>query len=107
MECIYKYKIILLDMAIYDLEEIYNYISQVLKEPIIAERLINKIVIGINDLILSPYISPKIHVKKQRKPCRRLVVGNYIVLYQINEMQKVIFILHIFYGKRDYLVIED
>lgn len=107
MDYIYKYKIILIDNAQEELEEIYNYIAQYLKEPIIAERLIIKILQGISILETSPYISREIRAKRQREPCRRLVISNYIVLYQIKEAQKEVLISHIFYGRRNYLVIDD
>lgn len=102
-----KYRLVFSEYADDDLNEIHDYISQILKEPIIAERLILKIEREISILKTSPYISREIRAKRQREPCRRLVIGNYIVLYQIKETQKEVLISHIFYGRRNYLVIDD
>ena len=86
-----------------ELDEIYNYISQVLKEPEIARRQINKIRQEIHMLITSPYLGQRVNIKPRNEECRRLVIRNYIALYKIEETQKEILIFHIFYGKRNYL----
>lgn len=86
-----------------ELDDIYNYISRILKEPRIASRLINKIEQEIYRLETSPYLGQRVNIKPRNEECRRMVIGNYIALYKIEETQKEILIFHIFYGKRDYL----
>ena len=34
---------------------------------------------------------------------RRLVVNNYVILYTIDEEEKIVYIAHIYYGGRNYL----
>ncbi len=98
-----KYQLKFSNVLEEDLSEIYNYIAQILKEPIIAKRLVNKIEEEIYRLEMSLYLGQKVHVKPRNEEYRRLVIGNYIVLYRIEDTQKEILIFHIFYGKRNYL----
>ena len=102
-----KYTLRLVSTAEGDLREIHNYISQILQEPQIANRLIKKIKREMNILKRSPYACIEVHTKRQKESYRRLVIGNYIVLYKIREIKKEVLIFHIFYGKRDYLVIDN
>lgn len=102
-----KYKVQLVGTFKEDLRNIYNYIYQVLQEPLVAKRLIHKIRQEMKILETSPYGCQKIYVKPQNELYRRLIIGKYIVLYQINEEQKEVLVSRIFYGKRDYLAIDD
>ena len=34
---------------------------------------------------------------------KRLVVNNYVILYTIDEEEKIVYIAHIYYGGRNYL----
>ena len=99
----YKYSWRFVGASRKELREIYNYISQILKEPQIAERLTRKIIQEIDRLEMSPYLGQRVNIKPRNEECRRLVIGNYIALYKIEETQKEILIFHIFYGKRNYL----
>ncbi len=99
----YKYSWRFVGASREELREIYNYISQILKEPQIAERLTRKIIQEIDRLEMSPYLGQRVNIKPRNEECRRLVIGNYIALYKIEETQKEILIFHIFYGKRNYL----
>lgn len=98
-----NYKIVLTDMAKDDLEETYNYISNNLKEPNIANKLMDKIEKDILKLKQFPFAYSEIHIKPKNKIYRRLVTGNYVVLYRVEEEIKQVVIFHIFYEKRDYL----
>ena len=98
-----KYNIILTDMAKLDLEEIYKYIFENLKEPNIADKLMEKIETEILDLEISPYRCMEVHIKPKNQIYRRLVIENYVVLYRIVEEKKQVVIFQILYGGRDYL----
>lgn len=32
-----------------------------------------------------------------------MIVNNYVILYTINELEKIVYIAHIYYGGRNYL----
>ena len=100
------YKIILTDTAKEELEEIYEYISKKLLEEQIARKLMNKIEQNILALEQNPYLYAKVCVKPHNDIYRRLVVDNYVVLYDVKEKQVIIY--RILYGRMDYLnVLEE
>ncbi len=98
-----KYNIILTDMAKIDLEEIYQYIFENLKEPKIAYKLMEKIETEIVSLETSPYRRMEVHIKPKNQIYRRLVIDNYVVLYRVEEEKKEVVIFQILYGGRNSL----
>ncbi len=88
--------------AIEDLEEIKDYISLVLKNPVSANKIVNGILDEIERLSESPELGVNF-VSKVGFPTdlRYLVVEKYIVVYR-NEEDRVS-VIHVFYGKRNYL----
>ena len=48
-----------------------------------------------------PRFSKKIENNKYHN-CRRMVIGNYIAIYTIDEKNKKVYILRIIYGGSDY-----
>lgn len=98
-----KFDIILTEMAKKDLEEIYEYIYENLKEPKIADRLMRKIEKEILSLEISPYRYMKVHIKPRNDVYRRLIIENYIVLYKVNIEDGVVIVYKILYGGMDYL----
>lgn len=99
-----KYDIILTKGAKTDLEEIYKYIFENLKEPDIAEKLMRKIEKSILSLDTFPNRCMKIKAKPMNQTYRRMVIENYIVLYKVEEEKREVVIYKISYGKRNYLV---
>ena len=97
-----RYKIKLSKVAKDELENIYRYITYSLLEPKIADRLRYKILNDILRLEHSPHSGMKIHIGFRNKVFRRLISGRYIILYRINEHQRLIKIYHICYGRRNY-----
>ena len=87
--------------------DINEYIFQKLIAIEAANRLMKKIEHTILILERNPYICPKVKIKPHNNIYRKLVVGNYIVLYDIEEKYKQVVIYRIVYGKKDYLKIED
>jgi mRNA-degrading endonuclease RelE of RelBE toxin-antitoxin system len=52
--------------------------------------------------------SPRIFVEiektdKTDRQYRRIVINNYIILYTIDEFEKVVYVAHIYYGGRNYI----
>jgi addiction module RelE/StbE family toxin len=90
--------------AIEELDEIKDYISLVLKNPVSANKIVNGILDEIERLSESPELGVNF-VSKVGFPTylRYLVVEKYIVVYR-NE-KDVVRVIHVFYGKRNYLKI--
>lgn len=98
------YKVEFTEESIEEMIEIYEYISNKLKEDKIAKRLISEVNNRILDLAHSPELYMKIgKTDKRNKEYRRMVVKNYVVLYTIDYSQEKVFISHIVYGRRNYL----
>lgn len=103
-----NYEVILTDVAKEELEEIYEYISEHLLQISAANRLMDKIEQYILRLEQSPYSCVEVHIKHHNEVYRKLVVDNYIVLYEVNEENKQVVIYRVIYGKTDYLkIMED
>ena len=102
-----KYEVILTDIAREDLEEIYEYISKYLLEPVIAKKLMNKIEQRILKLEENPYMYEKVRIKYNNDVYRKLVVDNYIVLYKAYKSYNQVVVYRVIYGRIDYLKIME
>ncbi len=98
-----NFKILLTSTAKEELEEIYKYISEKLLEKNSADRLMNNIEQKIFSLEQNPYLGSKVCIKPHNETYRRLVVGNYIILYDIVEEYKQIIVYRLLHTKMDYL----
>lgn len=101
------YEIVFTDTAKEELEEIYEYISEHLLEVGAANRLMDKIEQNILRLEQNPYSCVEVHIKPHNNIYRKLVIDNYIALYEVEETYKQVVIYRVLYGKRDYLKMED
>jgi len=98
-----KYKIELAIKAKMDLKEIHEYITNNLKEPTVADRLLDKI----EAKILTLKHMPLCHAVEQdeqlrHRKLRKLIVDNYLVFYIVNEKTKTVLIVRILYAHRDW-----
>lgn len=97
-----KFQIVFSENSKNDLISIARYISNELLSPEIAEKLLTKMLFAINSLDTFP---------KRYKLCeyenwkslglRILPVDNYLVFYIVDEINNVVKIYRIIYGKRD------
>ena len=97
-------RIVYSDIALKDLEEIGDYISEILMNPKAALNTVNKIQDAVDKLADFPLIgSPLSSIVKAETDYRFLVCGNYLVFYrpQLNS----VCIDRILYGRRNYMVI--
>ena len=81
----------------------YNYIKYNLQEPVIAKKLIAKIREEINKLKDNPtiYSNIKDEIIKKRE-IRKVKINNYIVFYRVEENNKIVEIVRIMYGRRNW-----
>lgn len=98
-----KYKIQFSKDAKKDLIDIYSYIKYNLQEPTIAKKLIAKIRKEIDKLKDNPtiYAIIKDEIIKKRE-IRKIKINNYIIFYKIEEKNKIIEIVRIMYGRRNW-----
>jgi toxin ParE1/3/4 len=96
------YKIIYTEDALYDLEGIYEYISQTLLEPGIAEKQTDRIMYAVDSLESMPLrFCLYEHEPWHSKGLRVLPVDNYLVFYLPNEEDSTVAIIRIMYGGCD------
>lgn len=81
----------------------YVYIKYNLQEPVIAKKMIAKIREKINKLKDNPtiYAIIKDEIIKKRE-IRKIKVNNYIVFYRVEENNKIVEIVRIMYGRRNW-----
>ena len=97
-----KNEIVFSPDALADLEGIKIYISDVLSNPIAAQRIVEKIVRETDRLSGSPEIGPKFSSKFGiNTEYRFLVVENYLIIYVIED--ESVRIIRVFDGRQDYL----
>lgn len=97
------YKIEYLATAVDDMREIVGYINTRLCNPIAAGRLAEKFVAAAEELSDFPYRS---RVYSPARPLsreyRKVLVGNYLMFYWIDEDLKIVTIARVIYAGRNY-----
>lgn len=97
------YKLIVTSNFETQLDIIVRYISDNLKSPIAATNFLDDIFKCYEHLENSPQIYECCRDNRLNKMgYRRAIVNNYVIIYRIDEKNNIVYILHIFYGKRDY-----
>ena len=87
-----------------DLDEIFSYITGNLSSPVAAVDLIDKIENESKRLISFPLSGavPRDDTLV-KKGYRMLIIDNFIAFYIVDEENKLVKIMRIVYGKRNYL----
>ena len=99
-----SYKVEFTNESVEEIKDIYEYISKNLIAKNAAQELMKKIRKSIMNLERLPKIYMKVRTKeKGRREFRRIVINNYIVLYTVDEDKRIIYISHMYYGRKDYL----
>lgn len=89
--------------AAHDLDEIYYYIANSLLAPQAANDLQDAIEKAILSLCSFPYRCQYSQNEiLKHKGYRRLVIHKYVVLYSVDEENKTVIIMRVFYGAMDY-----
>lgn len=95
-----QYKIQITDMALSDMEEIYNYIAEQLKAPEAAMRQYNRIAEAIETLDTFPERVNLMETEEERAlGLRQMSVDNFSVFFHIRE--KGIIIINVLYSASD------
>lgn len=98
-----KYKITWSPKAHNDLQNIHFYIKYYLKEKTTANNVVKKLLNSISNLSYSPEKYIKIqYFDNKKKNIRKMLVDNYLVIYEVNNKFEQVFILHIFHCSQNY-----
>ena len=99
-----EYKIEITARAKRDMREVYSYISGNLKEPNIADRLLDKLeteILILENMPMRHAIERDEQLKLRN--LRKLIVDNYLVFYTVNEKTETVFIVRVLYARRDWM----
>ena len=98
-----KYTLSLTSRALRDLDGIYVYIAQTLQVPETALELVDKIEKEILSLEEMPYRFPERKTGAYaNKGYRQLFVGNYTVVYRVDEKPRQVIIVTIRYSPSQF-----
>lgn len=90
------YQIIWSNFAAHQLDKIFNYFAEEVNQKV-AKHIIAKIYIGTNNLTKTPFIGQLEPLLTERKEnYRYLIIGNYKVIYTVNEAQQLVKIADVF-----------
>ncbi|MBO5076802.1 MAG: type II toxin-antitoxin system RelE/ParE family toxin [Clostridia bacterium] len=97
-----SYQVLYSDEALDDLREIYSYIAFVLKEPLVATRLIQRIRKEIQTLGLFPDKYHVVTIETMRLlGMRQKTVGNFVIFYLTDYNNRAVNIVRVLYGRRN------
>lgn len=98
-----KYKVSLTNRALRNLDDIYVYIAQTLLVPETALGMVDKIEKEILSLEEMPYRFPERKTGAYaNKGYRQLFVGNYTVIYRIDEKRRQVIVITIRYSPSQF-----
>ena len=97
-----KKEVIYSQDALSDVEEIKAYITDVLSNPVSAQRTVERIVREADRLAENPEIGPKVSSRFViNTEYRFFVVGKYLIIYLIGD--ESVRIIRVLDGRQDYL----
>ncbi len=97
------YKVIVTKDTHDDVDEALDYIANRLQNPIAAKNLLDKIEEAYNELAFNPYMYEECSNERlQSIGYRKVVVMNYIIICRVDDEEKTVYVLGMFYGRRDY-----
>lgn len=90
------------------IDDIYGYIANVLLSPQSAKNTIAKILDGLAELEQFPVVGfnmdEKVGVKINKEfVTRGKILEQYVILYFIDEENKIVYLSHLFHTKSDYV----
>lgn len=99
-----KYNIKLTEEFLNEIEDICSYISVSLNANDAANELRKKVMHNILLLENLPRMFAEIEkIDKVKRRYRKIVINNYVILYTIDEKNKIVYIAHIYYSGRNYI----
>lgn len=97
------YDLFVTEAAHEDLEEALSYIASNLANPSAAAKLLDQVQSCYNQLKVFPSLYECCQDLRLRDlGYRKVVIGNFVLVYHPVESEKRVYILRFFYGGRDY-----
>ncbi len=97
------YDVVVTPSANADLDSIIEYISVKLANPSAASAFLNNVTKCYEELSVSPKMYEQCRdVRLKKLGYRRAIIGNYILVYRVDEINMIVYVLRYFYGAREY-----
>ena len=97
------YKVVVTEAAHQDLDEAVNYLSNTLKNPCAAVKLLDRTQACYEQLRQFPFL---FEACREPRLCeigyRRAVIDSYILIYHPVKREHTVYIMRFFYGGREY-----
>lgn len=98
-----SYKVFMTQSAAQDLKSISSYIAYDLKEAV-AQKLVERIKVSVMSLVKLPLRYNLVSDDNlAAQGFRRIMMDNYIIFYIVSEKDKIVTVVRILYGKRDWI----
>jgi len=98
-----SYNVVITEAAQRDLLDIFDYIAFELRESDSARRLLSKIRTKVKSLEEFPERNKVISEPKyEAQKIRWCPVENYVIFYQVSELQNHVYIIRVLYKKRNW-----
>jgi addiction module RelE/StbE family toxin len=98
-----SYNVVIAEVAQRDMLDIFDYIAFELREPDSASRLLSKIRTKVKSLEEFPERNNMISEPKyEAQMIRWCLVENYIIFYQVSEVENQVYIIRVLYKKRNW-----
>ncbi len=99
-----EYEVKLTDYAIGQVGDTMEYISKILLSPESAHSWANRLQKELSSLAIFPNRSPLVTQQPWNEMgIRRMTVGNFLVYYFTEEVEKTVWVIAVPYGRRDQL----
>ena len=97
------YSVEIYPMAFADLDGIYAYYYTESQEQSVAEKVIGELKSAILGLSFMPKSHPLVKERRLRSDgFRKLICGNYVIPFLIDEDKKLVSVVRVFSGKMNY-----
>lgn len=97
------YRVAITDSADRELAEILAYIAVQLQNPAAATAFADEVLSVYEALEQTPYMFELSHnLRLHRMGYHKVVIKNYVMLYRVDEQAKTVYVMHFFYGARQY-----
>ena len=98
-----EFKVHFTEQCLEDIENICDYISRQFKTDKSAIRLRKEIREKTKQLGTNPEMYESINkIDRLKRTYRKIVINNYILLYTIDNKNKIVYISHMYYGQQNY-----
>ena len=95
------YKLYYLPSAQQDILDVVRYICVTLQNPEAARRMVKRFTEAAENACSMPYACPVyIPVRPLKYEYRKMIVGNYLIFYRVDELAGAVIVSRVIYGKR-------